>query len=102
MVRILIDQDANNVVVQTTALDHAAFVLELGEAIAQISHEARGDSRFADEDSMSILMMDVLKNAMPIAFKLAGYKAENVHEQRTLVCGHVSPIKCTELASAGR
>jgi hypothetical protein len=46
--------------------------------------------------------MVILKNAMPIAFKLSGYKADEVMEQRTLVCGAISPVACEEVACAGR
>jgi hypothetical protein len=42
-------------------------------------------------------VLGVLENAMPIAFRLAGYKAEAVRETRQLVCGAISPGQSTLL-----
>jgi hypothetical protein len=93
MVRIFSDQHTGEYVIQTTALDADTFVGELAEAL----HTAT-----AKADDGGLAAMGILKNAMPIAFKLSGYKAENVIEQRTLVCGNVSPNACQVVSSAGR
>lgn len=95
MVRIFSDKHSGDFVVQTTALDVDTFIAELSEALNAALY-AQGS------DDGGITSMGILKNAMPIAFKLSGYKAENVVEQRTLVCGNVSPNACEVVASAGR
>lgn len=94
MVRIFSDtQGTGDFVIQTTALDADTFIAELAEAIdTAISKAADG----------GVSALGILKNAMPIAYKLSGYKAEGVQEQRTLVCGNISPTSCEVIASAGR
>lgn len=77
-------------VVQTTCLDTASFIAEISEALSTV---IKGDA----ETTMSIMT-----NAMPIAFKLSGYKADDVRERRTLVCGNVSPDSATLISSAGK
>jgi len=95
MVRIFIDKKGSGeYVIQTTCLDADIFVSELAEAFAaalQVTHEGSDLAAFG-----------ILKNAMPIAYKLSGYKAEHVAEQRTLVCGTVAPGQCEVVSSAGR
>ncbi len=94
MVRIFSDRHGSGeFVIQTTATDTDSFISELAEAL----HKATAD---ANDGGLSA--MGILKNAMPIAFKLSGYKADGVAEQRTLVCGTVSPNACEVVASAGR
>lgn len=92
MVRILKDAASGDYVVQTTCLELDSFVSELAEALAQAVGKEDGE----------MAALGVLSNAMPIAFKLAGYKAENVSEQRTLVCGNISPNACEVVASSGK
>ena len=95
MVRIFADKHGSGeYVIQTAATDTENFVVELAEAMNKAVLSA--------EDDGGIAIMGILKNAMPIAFKLSGYKAETVSEQRTLVCGTVSPNACGVVASAGR
>jgi hypothetical protein len=94
MVRIYCDKSGTGeFVVQTTASDVDAFIGELAEAL---------DAAVLKASDGGLSAMGIIKNAMPIAFKLAGYKAETVVEQRTLVCGAVSPNGCEIVASAGR
>ena len=94
MVRIFADdKGSGDFVVQTTCLDVDAFIGELAEALQAATEEARDGG---------VTAMGILKNAMPIAFKLSGYKADTVSEQRTLVCGTVSPSACSLVSSAGR
>lgn len=94
MVRIFSDVNGTgDFVVQTTCLDTDTFLCEFAEAF---------DSAVIKANDGGITAMGVLRNAMPIAYKLSGYKAENVQEQRTLVCGNVSPTSCEVVASAGR
>lgn len=95
MVRIFSDKKGSGeFVIQTTATDTESFICELAEAM----HKAVA---FAEDDG-GLAMMGIMKNAMPIAFKLSGYKAESVSEQRTLVCGAISPNSCEVVSSAGR
>lgn len=94
MVRIFQDKQSGEYVVQTTCLESDAFISDLSEALAQVVEKANGEGALA--------ALGVLTNAMPIAFKLAGYKAENVSEQRTLVCGTALPASSDVVATAGR
>jgi hypothetical protein len=98
MVRIFADA-SGEFVVQTTALDVDSFISELAEALHAVM--TQGDVATISADG-GLTAMGVLKNAMPIAYKLSGYKADTVVESRTLVCGTVSPNNCKVLASAGR
>lgn len=94
MVRIFSDKNGSGeFVIQTTATDTDSFVSELAEAMSLA---------IVDANDGGLTAMGIMKNAMPIAFKLAGYKADSVAEQRTLVCGVVSPNACEVVASAGR
>jgi len=94
MVRIFADKaGSGEFIVQTTAVDVDTFISELAEAFS---------AAMTNTEDSEIASFGILKNAMPIAFKLAGYKAEAVSEQRTLVCGFISPETCEVLASAGR
>tara|TARA_R110000868_G_C10726047_1_gene751194 strand:- start:568 stop:843 length:276 start_codon:yes stop_codon:yes gene_type:complete len=91
MVRIFKDSQTGEHVIQTTCLDVDAFTAELSEALANSIN--KGDAEVA---------LSILQNSMPIAFKLAGYKAETVSEQRTLVCGAMSPTSCELISSVGK
>lgn len=92
-VRIFKDGATGEFAVQTTCLRAEEFVVELSEALAAAMQR--------DNDS-SLVAFGILKSAMPIAFKLSGYKADEVSEQRTLLCGSVSPAESSMVASAGR
>ncbi len=94
MVRIFQDKHTGEYVVQTTCLEPGAFISDLSEALADVVGKANGDGALA--------ALGILTNAMPIAFKLSGYKADNVNEQRTLVCGTASPSSSDVVATAGR
>lgn len=95
MVRIFCDKNGGGeFVIQTTCLDAEKFTEELAEALAAAMPSA--------SDGPELAAYGILKNAMPIAFKLAGYKADTVAEQRTLVCGTVSPENCQVVSSAGK
>ena len=93
MVRIFRDKATGDFVIQTTATDTDAFLAELAESM---------DVAIKQTNDEGISALGILKNAMPIAYKLSGYKADNVQEQRTLVCGNISPNACEVVASAGR
>lgn len=94
MVRIFQDKQSGEFVVQTTCLDPDSFVSDLAEALADVLKKSNGDAALA--------ALGVLNNAMPIAFKLSGYKADNVAEQRTLICGSASPSSSDLLVTVGR
>ena len=94
MVRIYMDESGTGeFVIQTTCLDPDSFMAELAEAM---------DTAVVKNNDNGLTALGILKNAMPIAYKHSGYKAENVQEQRTLVCGKMSPHSCEVVASAGR
>jgi len=94
MVRIFSDnKGSGEFVIQTTATDTDTFISEFAEALAKATAGVNDDG---------LMCMGILKNAMPIAFKLSGYKADGVSEQRTLVCGAISPASCEVVSSAGR
>ena len=94
MVRIFADKKGSGeYVIQTTALEPDVFIFELAEAM---------DAAMRDSEDGALAAVGIMKNAMPIAFKLSGYKAEGVAEQRTLVCGVVSPENCEVVSTAGR
>lgn len=80
--------------VRTTCIDTDSFISDLSEAIAIVSKETNGDGGLA--------VMGILTQAMPIAFKLSGYKAETVQEQRTLVCGIIAPHESDLIATCGK
>jgi len=94
MVRIFRDGITGDFVVQTTCLDASDFISELSEALSE--------SINANIEGKDLVALGVLTNAMPIAFKLSGYKADNVQEQRTLVCGNVSPQSCELISTVGK
>lgn len=95
MVRIFQDKQSGEYVVQTTCLEPDAFISDLSEALSEVVRKsANGDGALA--------ALGILQNAMPIAYKLSGYKAENVSEQRTLVCGTAIPASSDVVATAGR
>lgn len=94
MVRVFHDKASGEFVIQTTCLDVDSFTSDLAEALAGVLKKSNGDA--------AIDALGILANAMPIAFKLAGYKAESVDEQRTLVCGKASPHKADLLVTVGR
>ena len=91
MIRIFKDKQTGEHVIQTTCLDVDSFTAELAEAVSNAIN--KGDAEIA---------LSILTNSMPIAFKLAGYKAENVTEQRTLLCGALSPLACELVSEAGK
>lgn len=94
MVRIFFDKKGGEYCIQTTCLNAEDFTAELAEAFAEALKDAG--------DGADLAAFGILRNAMPIAFKLSGYKADTVSEQRTLVCGTVSPHNCEVISSAGK
>jgi hypothetical protein len=86
---------AGQFAVQTTALDAETFIFELSEAMAKLADVA------PDED-LSVAFLGTLESAFPIAFKLSGYKADGVTEQRTLLCGSLLPNDSECVAHVGR
>lgn len=93
MVRIFKDK-SGEFLVQTTCLDVDGFISDFAEALSDALGKSNGDA--------DLIALGALQNAMPIAFKLAGYKADTVAEQRTLVCGRASPSDADLLVTAGR
>lgn len=97
MVRIFKANGENGeVIIQTTCLDADSFLCNFAEAlaIALKSEEAKGDEDF--------FILNAMQKAMPISYKLSGYKSDEVREERTLVCGNVPVERCAVVATAGR
>ena len=86
--------EAGEFVVQTTCLDTDSFIGELAEALTQAIQGIGADA--------DIAALGILQSAMPIAYKLSGYKSETVVEQRTLLCGRVSPSSSDLICTSGR
>lgn len=80
--------------IQTTCLDADSFISDLAEALPEALKSQKDDEQFA--------ALEILQKAMPIAFKLSGYKADTVIEQRTLVSGVIPPDHSEIVATAGR
>ena len=95
MVRIFRDKTTGDFVVQTTCLTPDVFLSELAEVLAVTLVASK-------KDGADLVALGILQNAMPIAYKLSGYKADEVSEQRTLVCGRASPASSDLIATAGR
>lgn len=91
MVRIFKDK-SGDFLVQTTCLDVDSFTSELAEALTTAIDKADG----------GISALGIMQNALPIAFKLAGYKADTVREQRIMVCGNATPADGDVIATVGR
>lgn len=71
------------IVVQTNAQSLDVFIDALAEAL---------DSAIeADPSSRGATIAATLRNAFPVAFAIAGYKAEKVTESKLLTCGFASP-----------
>lgn len=91
MVKIFKDK-SGEFLVQTTCLDVDAFTSELAEALS--ASVEKGDG--------GVAALGIMQNALPIAFKLAGYKADTVREQRSLVCGNATPADDDLVTAVGR
>ena len=71
------------IVVQTNAQSMDVYIDALAEAL---------DSAIeADPANRSATIAATLRNAFPVAFAIAGYKAEKVTESKLLTCGFASP-----------
>jgi hypothetical protein len=88
-VNIFEDTKTSEIVIQTTCLDMRSFVTSLADAISTI---------VLNTPDVAVTMEQIMLRSMPIAFKLSGYKADEVREERTLVCGNVSPENCKIIA----
>lgn len=73
----------NEIVVQTNAQSLDVFISGLADALdAALS---------AHPEHRQQTIAATLKNAFPVAFAIAGYKAEKVSESKLLTCGFASP-----------
>lgn len=78
------------IVVVTDAKDLRDFIPELAEATLRALEQLEGDDEFT--------LNAIFSNAFDVAFKLQGYKAERVVEQKLLTCGYSSPDVCDIIA----
>lgn len=89
---------AFEVVVQTNAQSLDVFIAALSDALhAALVHEASTPNA---PDQSQALIAATLKNAFPVAFAIAGYKAEKVSESKLLTCGFASPDASELLAQS--
>ena len=79
------------VVVQTNAQSLDLFIVGLADATSAAMQNAT-------EKEKHQLLESIFKNAFPLAFAIAGYKAEKVFETRMLVCGAVAADQSSLLA----
>lgn len=81
------------IVVQTNAQSLDIFVTGLADALdsAIVSMET---------NKRAETIASILRNAFPLAFAIAGYKAERVSETRMLVCGASNPGESNLLAQS--
>ena len=79
------------VVVQTNAQSLDLFIAGLADAVGAAV------AKMPPEDHVECLS-SIFRNAFPVAFAIAGYKAEKVVESRTLSCGAAAPEKSSLLA----
>jgi len=93
MVKIFEDEKSGEVIVWTSCLTVPDFLTELAPAMGE-AMKRKGDA--------DLRINQVLQRAMPIAFKLSGYKADEVRESRTLTCGNVSPDGCNVIGKGGK
>ena len=92
MIRIFRDRkNDSNFVVHSTCIDSESFMAEFAEALSKLAKE---------QEDYAVLA--TIKTSFPILLKLSGYKADEVREERSLVCGNVSPENCDVISSAGR
>jgi hypothetical protein len=79
------------VVVQTNAQSLDLFIAGLADAV-----DAAMDS--LPSNDRAELLAGLFRNAFPVAFAIAGYKADKVTESRMLICGAAAPDKSSLLA----
>lgn len=74
---------AREIVVQTNAQSLDVFIDALADALSSAID--------ADPKNQAATIAATLRNAFPVAFAIAGYKAEKVTESKLLTCGFASP-----------
>lgn len=88
MIKIFKDKGNGQCMVQTNCLSADEFTMSLAEALGALN----GQGTASD-------FLEILSVAMPIAYKLSGYKADTVREERSLACGIISPSASALLVS---
>jgi hypothetical protein len=72
-------------IIETDCLKVEQLISELASAMVTLA------SSEAFRDDLDFTFAAILNNAFPLAFKIAGYKAETVREQRVLIAGSSLP-----------
>ena len=85
---------AREIVVQTNAQSLGVFINGLSDAL----HSALMSKGL---ESSAWVIAATLKNAFPVAFAIAGYKAEKVSESKLLTCG-VASLDASKLLSQSK
>jgi hypothetical protein len=78
MIEVYANTERTEFLLTTSCTQTDDFLVELATVLAKLPK---------DEG----VMLGVMQAAMPIAYKLSGYRAESVREVRSLSCGHVTP-----------
>ena len=81
------------IVVQTNAQSLDIFVTGLSDALDSAIVNMETNKR-------AEIIASILRNAFPLAFAIAGYKADRVSETRMLVCGASNPGESNLLAQS--
>lgn len=88
MIEIYANGSRTEFMVSSTCTEASDFLLDLAAVLAKV-------------EQSETVMLGVLQAAMPIAYKLSGYKADNVRETRSLACGHITPGNSHVIATSG-
>lgn len=81
--------------VLTTAHELEDFIIGLASASSKFIHRRQNSADQLERD-----LLWIFKNSFPLAFKLAGYKADQVVERHVLMCGSNAPSADDIVASA--
>ena len=95
MLRIYLDKTSREFQVQTDCLDLDSFIEQFSAALLKLMMSMNLPEQWEESNS------SLIRNMLPIAFKLAGYKAEQVREERVLTCGHVSLLDAKPFVELG-
>jgi hypothetical protein len=87
VIEVFTNADRTEFLVHTTCTTPEDFLVELATVLTKLPK---------DEG----IFLGVIQNAMKVAYKLSGYKAEEVRESRSLTCGHVMPGQKNVLATS--
>jgi hypothetical protein len=71
------------VMIQTSAQTIDSFVVALSSALTEAIHN--------EPEDVDGLVLGVMRSAVPLSIKIAGYRVDSVKEERILISGYVHP-----------